>query len=246
MLLVRLMKSSASRTNHQPGDRVVCFGEHSSWSFTIQESFSPSSGSSNLSQSENRCSIQTTELYGENGPSTKPQIHSTHYCIPDTIDVRTHDLPDTSADSIDDEYALLCKKGAFTLPLGQVQDALLAAFFRWVHPALYILNRREFMELLAANRVSPLLLQAIFFVSSIYVEMDAIQAHYPCRHAMEVMFFKRAKALYDAEYEKDTITIIQSLFFMSFWWASLMESNGFSHWLGAAITLAQARGMHRS
>lgn len=180
------------------------------------------------------------------GGTAATLVHNTHYLIPDTMDERTHDLPDSSPDLSNEEMVLLRKKGALELPPKEVQDALLDSYFRWVHPAYVIFDRREHMQRMAEGRASLLLLQAIFFIGAIYVEEEVIRKHYANRHAAELMFFKRAKALYEAEDESDPIIIIQALFLISFWWGSPTERKDIGHWLGAAISLAQARGMHRS
>jgi len=60
------------------------------------------------------------------------------------------------------------------------------------------------------------------------------------------MFIKRAKILYDFDQEANSIKVIQALFLMSFWWGGPTEHKDIGHRLGSAITLAQARGLHRS
>jgi len=165
--------------------------------------------------------------------------------IPDDVDESAHDLPD-GIDVAAEEAALLHKMGALSLPPKPVQDALLAAYFRWLHPALRLFDQHEFMHRLSEGRSSLLLLQAVFFVATIYVEDEVIQANYSSRRAAELMFFKRAKALYEVEHEGDSICIVQALFLMSFWWPGPTDRKDIGHWLGAAISLAQARGMHRS
>jgi hypothetical protein len=58
--------------------------------------------------------------------------------------------------------------------------------------------------------------------------------------------YNRAKDLYDADYETDKITVSQALFLMSFWRGGPLLEKDTRHWLGAAISLAQTKGMHRS
>ncbi len=199
MLLVRLVESSMNGNqskDDQSGNRVICFGEHSSWTFTIQERRSPAVASPDGSHE----SVHGNEQIAAGGTVATP-VHNTHYSIPDTMDERTHDLPDSSPDLSNEEMALLRKKGALELPPKEVQDALLDSYFRWVHPAYVIFDRREHMQRMAEGRASLLLLQAIFFIGAIYVEEGVIRKHYANRHAAELMFFKRAKALYEAEHD---------------------------------------------
>lgn len=248
MLLARLAESFASREatiTRYSGNRIVYFSENSSWSFTIQDQRSPAPTSSPGTSEDSNPGTPADGAVNQWDTRATP-VHSTHYSIPETMDDRAHNLPDSGLDLSNDEAALLCKKGAFTLPPRPLQDALLTAYFRWMQPAHFVLDRHEFMQRYQEGRTSLLLLQAIFFVGAIYAPDEVICEHFPSRQAAELMFFKRAKALYEAEHEADPITIIQALYLMSFWWASPTERKDIGHWLGAAISLAQARGMHRS
>lgn len=53
------------------------------------------------------------------------------------------------------------------------------------------------------------------------------------------------QALYDAEYEKDKITLIQAVLLMGFWYADTEDRTGPWHWNGVAIGLCQTIGLHR-
>jgi hypothetical protein len=54
------------------------------------------------------------------------------------------------------------------------------------------------------------------------------------------------QVLYDTDYERNKITLIQSVLLMSFWYADTDDRNGSCHWVGVAITLCQTIGMHRN
>ena len=78
-------------------------------------------------------------------------------------------------------------------------------------------------------------------------------------------FYKRAKALYDANYEDDRVTIVQALILMGWYWegpegkiweganiATIARSNiaadvtkNVFYWSRVAIVVAQGSGMHR-
>ena len=53
------------------------------------------------------------------------------------------------------------------------------------------------------------------------------------------------QALYDANYETDKITLIQSVFLMSHWYATSDDRAGPWHWNGIAISLSHTLGLHR-
>lgn len=54
-----------------------------------------------------------------------------------------------------------------------------------------------------------------------------------------------AKDLYDITYESNKITVIQSVFLMSFWRAGALLEKDARHYLGVALNLAQTKALHR-
>jgi len=55
----------------------------------------------------------------------------------------------------------------------------------------------------------------------------------------------QSQALYDAEYEKNKIILIQAVLLMGFWYADTEDKTGPWHWNGVAIGLCQTIGLHR-
>ncbi len=53
------------------------------------------------------------------------------------------------------------------------------------------------------------------------------------------------KVLYDANYEPDKMTVIQSVFLMSHWYTTSDDRAGPWHWTGVAIGLSHTVGLHR-
>ncbi|KAJ9492392.1 hypothetical protein VN97_g842 [Penicillium thymicola] len=64
------------------------------------------------------------------------------------------------------------------------------------------------------------------------------------RYQAKEVFYQRAKDIYDSGWETDTVIKLQSLFLLSFWRGSPTEERDVRFWLGAAISLAQKKGMH--
>ncbi|KAF5588751.1 cutinase transcription factor 1 beta [Fusarium pseudocircinatum] len=56
--------------------------------------------------------------------------------------------------------------------------------------------------------------------------------------------FQRAKTLYDADYEKNKVTLIQSVFLMGHFYADAEDRLGPWHWNGIAISLSHTIGLH--
>ena len=144
-----------------------------------------------------------------------------------TTDVVHYPLPDSVKGSkarmghMDElEIEILHKRGAFLLPPKAVVDELVDAYFKWVAPVVPVINKTRFMAQYrdTTNPPSFLLLQAILLAGSRVCSnaqvMDADGSTAPAA----MTFYKRAKALFDANYEDDRVTIVQALVLMGWYW----------------------------
>lgn len=186
-----------------------------------------------------------------------------HYPLPENIRGARARL--TEPDQM--EIEILQQRGAFLLPPRALCDELVDAYFRWVAPIVPVINRSRFMKRYKDTKNPPslLLLQAVLLAGSRVCTnpqlMDATGSTTPAA----MTFYKRAKALYDANYEDDRITIVQALILMGWYWegpegkAGLLinlddyaKSNigtdvtkNVFYWTRVAIVVAQGAGMHR-
>lgn len=153
--------------------------------------------------------------------------------------------PDSHLDAEDLEVLRL--RSAFKLPEKEASDALVKTFFDAIYPAFPIFDGRDFALLYEANQVSLLILNAIFALASTLCDARVIaKAGFDSRQSARKTFIKRAKALYDADYDKDKVASIQATFILSFLWEGPDAEKDMWHWLGIAISIAQAKGLHRS
>ncbi|KAI9821175.1 MAG: Transcriptional activator of fatty acid utilization [Pycnora praestabilis] len=187
-----------------------------------------------------------------------------HYPLPENIRGTRARL--TELDNV--EIDILHQRGAFLLPPRALCDELVEAFFRWVAPVVPVINKSRFMRRYRDSKNPPslLLLQAMLLAGSRVCSnpqlMDANGSTTPAA----MTFYKRAKALYDANYEDDRVTIVQALVLMGWYWegpegrykerakymgscrsdiASDVTRNVF-YWSRVATVVAQGSGMHRS
>ncbi|RAH65213.1 uncharacterized protein BO66DRAFT_443203 [Aspergillus aculeatinus CBS 121060] len=58
--------------------------------------------------------------------------------------------------------------------------------------------------------------------------------------------YLRAKALYDADYETCSVTIVAALLLLGFYWSGPEDRKDTCYWIACATNVAQALGMHRS
>ncbi|KAL9073768.1 MAG: hypothetical protein Q9157_004633 [Trypethelium eluteriae] len=118
------------------------------------------------------------------------------------------------------EIEILHQRGAFLLPPRALCDELIEAYFTWIAPVVPVINRSRFMRRYRDSKNPPslLLLQAILLAGSRVCTnpqlMDASGSTTPAA----MTFYKRAKALYDANYEEDRVTIVQALILMGWYW----------------------------
>ncbi|KIV84077.1 hypothetical protein PV11_06051 [Exophiala sideris] len=182
--------------------------------------------------------------------SVQPQnVGKMHYTIPETMQERAKNILFEGQDNVGmlKEKELLNDIGALSTPKGSLHDKLLHTYFSCVHPAFPILDKDDFLSSVQRGNMSTLLLQAVYSAAATHCESSLLsEAGFPTRHAARLAFYKRAKALYDADYESNTVTVVQALILMCFWWGGPLDQKDTRHWLLAAIGLAQTMGMHRS
>jgi len=168
-----------------------------------------------------------------------------HYPLPENVRGSRARL--TELDNV--EIDILHQRGAFLLPPRALCDELVDSYFKWVAPIVPVINKSRFMKQYrdAKNPPSLLLLQAILLAGSRVCTnpqlMDANGSTTPAA----LTFYKRAKALYDANYEDDRVTIVQALVLMGWYWEGPEDvTKNVFYWSRVATIVAQGSGMHRS
>ncbi|KAI9678240.1 MAG: Transcriptional activator of fatty acid utilization [Caeruleum heppii] len=168
-----------------------------------------------------------------------------HYPLPENIRGTRARL--TELDNV--EIDILHQRGAFLLPPRVLCDELIDAYFKWVAPVVPVINRSRFMRRYRDSKNPPslLLLQAMLLAGSRVCTnpqlMDANGSTTPAA----MTFYKRAKALYDANYEDDRVTIVQALILMGWYWEGPEDvTKNVFYWSRVATIVAQGSGMHRS
>ncbi|KAI0433488.1 fungal-specific transcription factor domain-containing protein [Xylaria sp. FL1042] len=168
-----------------------------------------------------------------------------HYPLPENVRGSRARL--TELDNI--EIDILHQRGAFLLPPRQLCDELIEAYFKWVHPIVPVLNRTRFMRQYQdpKNPPSLLLLQAVLLAGSRVCQNQQLMDANGSTTPAALTFYKRAKALYDANYEDDRVTIVQSLLLMGWYWEGPEDvTKNVFYWSRVALIVAQGSGMHRS
>ncbi|KAL1901642.1 Transcriptional activator of fatty acid utilization [Ceratocystis pirilliformis] len=168
-----------------------------------------------------------------------------HYPLPDTV--RGSRMRVDELDSL--ELDILQQRGAFLLPPRALCDEIVDAYFKYVHPIMPLLNKTRFMNRYRnpKNPPSLFLLQSVLLAGSrVCTNRQLLDANGSATPAA-LTFYKRAKALYDANYEDDRVTIVQSLVLMGWYWEGPEDvTKNVFYWTNMAVTVAQGSGMHRN
>ncbi|KAF4125305.1 cutinase transcription factor 1 alpha [Geosmithia morbida] len=168
-----------------------------------------------------------------------------HYPLPENI--RGSRARMTELDNV--EIEILHQRGAFLLPPRPLCDELIEAYFRWVHPIVPVINRTRFMYQYQdpKNPPSLLLLQAVLLAGSRVCSNAQLMDSNGSTNPAALTFYKRAKALYDSNYEDDRVTIVQSLLLMGWYWEGPEDvTKNVFYWTRVATIVAQGSGMHRT
>ncbi|KAH8702404.1 fungal-specific transcription factor domain-containing protein [Talaromyces proteolyticus] len=175
----------------------------------------------------------------------EPQLKnkSGHYLVP----------PMVSANIGSETMDYLRRKGVFDLPPPIVCVMMIKTYFRYVHPFFPIIEPRSFLELYESNERENLSLQllwSIFLAAANFADQNTLEAAgFSSRKKMKHAMYTKAKArisvLYDTEYERKRITLIQSVLLMEFWYSDTEDRTGPWYWNGIAISLCHTIGLHR-
>ncbi|QEO23393.1 hypothetical_protein [Candidozyma auris] len=127
----------------------------------------------------------------------------------------TEDLFETSenysADSV--ELEILKMRGAFLLPPKQLALDIIESYFEHIHPLMPVINRTEFMRKFNDPNDSPslMLLQAVLLCGSRVSDNPLLFDSKGSSNLASLTFFRRAKSLYETNYESDPVSIVQTV-----------------------------------
>lgn len=142
---------------------------------------------------------------------------------------------------------ILREQGALDMPTQQQYTPILQAYFRWFHPCFPILDKVEFSKVYTEDSISPLLLNAMLFVGVTYSEETTVRnLGYTSLGEAKWQLYTKAKLLFEADWETNSLTILQALFLLTFLRVPMSTVKGHRYWLSAAINLAHLHGLHRA
>ncbi|KJK79615.1 hypothetical protein H634G_05207 [Metarhizium anisopliae BRIP 53293] len=182
------------------------------------------------------------------GDERGPLALAINICRDDGLKSSRHALlpMNNSAPLTPQDWQYLEQRGCFSLPSRVMQDALLRAYFHYVHPFAPVIDVADFVYRYTTGHVSVLLLWSMFAAAGSFIDEQLPTNELGAtRIEVKAAAFERAKALYDLEYERETIALIQSTYLMSYRLGCLNDVKGPWYWIGVAINLAYTAGLHR-
>lgn len=156
------------------------------------------------------------------------------------------DTNDVKLDSV--ELEILKMRGAFLLPSKELSLELINAYFEHVHPLMPVINRSLFMKKFNDPNDNPslMVLHAVLLLGCRASKNSLLLDSKGTTDLASLTFFRRAKALYETNYESDPVSIIQTVILIGSYWDGPEDvtKNSF-YWTRVAVGLAQGFGFQR-
>lgn len=144
------------------------------------------------------------------------------------------------------KIAYLESENCFRKPPREILDQLIATYFEMVHPLYAIIDPAAFMKTYNEDKCPWILLHAICFATVTYCPMSLICRENGCaRREARMVYYFRAKSLFDFSYEKDKIVLLQSAILLSFWGGQPHDYWNTYSWISVAVNVAESLGIHK-
>ncbi|KAG9304377.1 hypothetical protein G9A89_019939 [Geosiphon pyriformis] len=145
------------------------------------------------------------------------------------------------------EFELLKHPELTELPSKEIFEHLFEIYFTHIHPIIPIIYKPTFFNKLKnKDNLSHLLLNAIFALSSRYSDHSEIKKPQEKPETVGSIFFERAKALLDFEYDNSRLSTVQALILLSLRDYGTGKVSRAWMYAGMSIRMAQDMGLHRN
>ncbi|KAG2171612.1 hypothetical protein INT43_008338 [Umbelopsis isabellina] len=133
------------------------------------------------------------------------------------------------------------------MPPPDLAQDLIDLYFEHCYPLLPILHKASFLEKLKSktNQPSPLLLNAIFAVTSRFSDDERVKSASGSPYDNGSVFFDRAKELLDKDLDKVNLATVQAIILMSTHQYGVKKGNRAWLYNGMAFRMAQSMGLFR-
>lgn len=209
-----------SRAGHEDlcKAKLVLFGEPSPLTFALQLRRDSNLGLHDASQSI--LNTDTLTVVEEN-------IHPKH--------LPQHDITCLEA------------KGAFIYPESQIIDEVISVFLNRFYPLYSIVSPVDLRKAQRERRLPWILLHSICFIAMTFCDPPLVyKAGFTSRAQARQVYYDRAKALFDLNYENSKIILVKVAILLSFKGPQMDCYWNPCSWIEVGVTMAVAMGMHRN
>ncbi|KAL4969091.1 uncharacterized protein BDV14DRAFT_166275 [Aspergillus stella-maris] len=197
--------------------KLVLFGEPSPLTFALQ--LRPDQNAGLHDASERVINSDSLAVVEEN-------IHPSHLSV--------HDIE------------LLKAKGAFTYPPTEILDEMITIFLDSFYPIYSIVNPRDLRKAQQERKLPWILLHSICFIAVTFGEPSiAYKAGFTSRSQARQLYYKRAKVLFDHNYENNKLILLKVAILLSFKGPQMDCYWNPCSWIDLGVTMAVALGIHR-
>lgn len=143
----------------------------------------------------------------------------------------------------------LSDQGVLKLPRGPITHALLAVFFKHVHPHVPVVDKAALLRDYSARTCSPLLLNSMFALASNFADEGLVIAvgvgTGSSTGEMADHFVQKARLLADFGLEHDHETQLVSFLLLTQMWQTWTMERNPRYWIGRAMNVGVGMGLFR-
>ncbi|KFY95402.1 hypothetical protein V500_02794 [Pseudogymnoascus sp. VKM F-4518 (FW-2643)] len=197
--------------------KLVLFGEPSPLTFALQLRRDMNSGLHDANQ---------RHLTSDSLAVVEEDVHPKH--------LRPHDIECLKA------------KGAFIYPEPESLEEIINVFLDRFHPLYSVVNPTDLRKAHQEKKLPWILLHSICFIAMTFCEPATLyKAGFNSRAQARQLYYDRAKALFDFNYENSKIILVKVAILLSFKGPQMDFYWNPCSWIEIGVTMAVALGMHR-
>ncbi|OQO01063.1 hypothetical protein B0A48_13306 [Cryoendolithus antarcticus] len=148
---------------------------------------------------------------------------------------------------LQEDITFLEAKHVFEYPPPDVYDALIEVFLNTFLPIYSIVHRPEFEDHYRQKKLPWIIVHSCCFIATTFCTDVLIhRAGFAARKDARYAYYSKAKVLFDTNYERNKIVVLQSTLMLTFWGGGPNDYWNTWSWISAAVTIAETLGIHRS
>jgi hypothetical protein len=208
-----------------------------------------------VSQHSGECLKSGLVLFGEPSPltfalqlrpETVPDLHDTSYSICDSRSLEI--VQDGIHPEHLEKYEIDClkAKGAFDCPEPALLSNMIHVFLDRFYPYYPVVNPGDLLRAHEERKIPWVLLHSICFIAMTFGDLGLVyRAGFTSRRSARRLYYHRAKALFDFNYENNKIILLKVAIMLSFHGPQMDCYWNPSSWIEVGVTVGVSLGLHR-